>query len=232
MPRKKSFGYREEEEISPKGPKDATGYLKLNLQVLCVGQTLKVCRSHGDPALKIAKRLKIGIRLEEMTDARGDRGILITRLPGAVSEPLGTGPAVSDPSTRGFLARYEQLPKRSAVEVRPCLQPGQPEAHVVCYKGSNNTGKVNLKATFAGLAAGQAVTVRIPSGMDLPRIKTTAANAKVRIRIGEHPAANTVVVTSLGPWRPKMKSSTPVKPRERCFQSWTAPKPAVPDIFS
>jgi len=255
MPRRKLFGFRYDGEIDPiKGAKGTYEYLEPSLRCLRPGQTLKMCLSHGEPALKVAKRLKIGIRLEEMIDARGDKGLRVTRLAGGVSEPL-VPVGSDDPGPRNVLttqrleSRRSPDPSRAPIEVRPYLQPGQPEACVVRYKGSHNNGKVNFKATLAGMSLGQSITVRIPSGMDLPRIKNTAANAKIRVRIGEHPAANMVIVTSLGGQRkhksPGVSNSAPAStPRERCFKNWsvetgsgpvaTGPGPAAEkvDIFS
>lgn len=116
-----------------------------------------------------------------------------------------------------------------------------PYTHIVRFK--NN--RANLLKTFAGMAKGQDILIRFTLKADRARIKCAANNAGVRIKIEEHPALNTIYVTSLGPQRErvmcevtpdrvlrfKTRRSVPLRKKSK------KPKPQrissnTPDIFS
>ena len=80
----------------------------------------------------------------------------------------------------------------------------QPYAQVVRFK--NN--RANLSKTFVGMSKGQNLLIRMAVKADRTRIKEAANNARVRIRIEEHPALDTIRVTSLGPQRERIMSET------------------------
>ena len=78
----------------------------------------------------------------------------------------------------------------------------RPYTHVVRFKNS----RANLLKTFVGMAKGQDLLVRMTVKADRNRIQGAADNARVRIKIEEHPALDTVRVTSLGPQRERVMS--------------------------
>jgi hypothetical protein len=119
----------------------------------------------------------------------------------------------------------------------------RPYAHIVRFKN----GRANLLKTFAGMAKGQDILIRMTLRADRVRIQGAADNARVRIKMGEHPSINTVQITSLGPQRERVMSKfTPgrvlrfktrrcVPPRNQSKRSkpQRRSKPAdAPDIFS
>ena len=122
----------------------------------------------------------------------------------------------------------------------------RPYARVVRFK--NN--QANLLKTFAGMVKGQDILIRMTLRVDRARIQGTADNARVRIKIGEHPSLDTVRVTSLGPQRERVMSKvTPnrvlrfktrlcVPPKKQAKKSKPrrSPDPSrrsdTPDIFS
>ena len=85
--------------------------------------------------------------------------------------------------------------------VLPCPQPYLPR--IVRYRN----GRPNVSQTFAGMVKGQSILVRLASEADRTRIQSAANNAKVRIKITEDLAPNTVRVTSLGRWRERVMST-------------------------
>ena len=90
---------------------------------------------------------------------------------------------------------------------------------------------VNLKATLARMYSGQSITVRMTAKTDVSRVVSAANNAKVRIKIGQHPALYTILVTSLGPQRKRKQSITDPTPHERCFHGWQSQKASSPGEF-
>jgi hypothetical protein len=78
----------------------------------------------------------------------------------------------------------------------------QPYTNVVRFK--NN--RPNLLKTFAGMAKGQDILIRFTLKADQRRIQGAADNARVRIKMDEHPSIDTVRVTSLGPQRERVMS--------------------------
>jgi hypothetical protein len=119
----------------------------------------------------------------------------------------------------------------------------RPYAHIVRFKN----GRANLLQTFAGMAKGQGILIRTTLRADRVRIQGAADNARVRIKMGEHPSIDTVQITSLGPQRERVMSKvTPgrvlrfrtrrsVPPRKQSNKSkpQRRSKPAsAPDIFS
>lgn len=78
----------------------------------------------------------------------------------------------------------------------------QPYAHIVRFKN----GRANLLKTFAGLAKGQNILIRMTLKADRVRIQGSADNAGTRIKMEEHPSLNTIRVTSLGPQRERVMS--------------------------
>jgi hypothetical protein len=119
----------------------------------------------------------------------------------------------------------------------------RPYVHIVRFKN----GRANLLKTFAGMAKGQDILIRMTLRADRVRIQGVANNARVRIKMGEHPSINTVQITSLGPQRERVMSEvTPgrvlrfrtrrsVPPRKQSNKSkpQRRSKPAsAPDIFS
>jgi hypothetical protein len=124
----------------------------------------------------------------------------------------------------------------------------RPYTHIVRFKNS----RANLLKTFIGMAKGQDLLVRMTVRADRNRVQGAADNARVRIKIEEHPALDTVRVTSLGPQRERVMSeidpghvryfktrhyppSPPEKPelkrRSKTLQPSKAPN-NTPDIFS
>jgi hypothetical protein len=80
----------------------------------------------------------------------------------------------------------------------------QPYTHIVRFKN----GRANLLKTFIGMAKGQDLLIRMTVKVDRTRIKEAARNARVRVKVEEHPALDTVRVTSLGPQRERVMSET------------------------
>jgi hypothetical protein len=116
----------------------------------------------------------------------------------------------------------------------------RPYTHVVRFKNT----RANLLKTFIGMAKGQDLLVRMTVKADRNRIQGAADNARVRIKIEEHPALDTVRVTSLGPQRERVMSEI-VPGHVRYFKTRhyppdpSAPKKRrnpqpnnTPDIFS
>ena len=86
----------------------------------------------------------------------------------------------------------------------------QPYARIVRYKN----GRANLLATFAGMEKGRTILIRMTLKADRTRIQGAANSARMRIKINEHPALNTILVTSLGPQRERVMSEiTPTRVR-------------------
>jgi hypothetical protein len=138
--------------------------------------------------------------------------------------------------------------KRRPLVVVPYTRP---YTRIVRFKN----GRANLSKTFAGMDKGQTILVRMASRTDRSLVKCAANNARVRIRINEHPSIDTIQVTSLGPQRERvMSEATPghvryFKPRHfvpqrpssqqkpqrkpRHSPPLTNPQPSnLPDIFS
>jgi hypothetical protein len=78
----------------------------------------------------------------------------------------------------------------------------RPYTHVVRFK--NN--RANLLKTFVTMLKGQDLLIRMTVKADRCRIQGAADNARVRIKIEEHPTLDTVWVTSLGPQRERVMS--------------------------
>ena len=113
----------------------------------------------------------------------------------------------------------------------------RPYTHVVRFK--NN--RANLLKTFVNMLKGQDLLIRMTVKADRRRIQGAADNARVRIKIEEHPALDTVRVTSLGPQRERVMSEV-IPGRVRYFRTRHYPpdpneKPKkethnIPNIFS
>jgi hypothetical protein len=100
-----------------------------------------------------------------------------------------------------------------------------------------------LLKTFAGMVKGQDLLIRMTLRVDRARIQRAADNARVRIKIVEHPSLDTIRVTSLGPQRERVMSKvTPNRvlrfKTRLCVPSKKQPKKSklrssrTPDIFS
>jgi hypothetical protein len=107
--------------------------------------------------------------------------------------------------------------------------------------------RANLLKTFIGMAKGQDLLIRMTVRVDRRRIQGAADNARVRIKIEEHPSLDTVRVVSLGPQRERVMSETnpghvryfktrryPPSPEDRPKKKRIeVPPPSnTPDIFS
>jgi hypothetical protein len=115
----------------------------------------------------------------------------------------------------------------------------RPFTHIVRFKN----GRANLLKTFIGMAKGQDLLVRMTVKTGRNRIQCAADNARVRIKIEEHLALDTVWVTSLGPQRERVMFETvpgrvryfntrrypPVPKKLRDSDPWPG---STPDIFS
>ena len=119
----------------------------------------------------------------------------------------------------------------------------QPYAHIVRFKN----GRANLLKTFAGMAKGQDILIRMTLRTDRVRIQGAADNARVRIKMREHSSINTVQIMSLGPQRERVMSkvtpervlrfktrrSVPLRKQSKKSKPQRRSKPAsAPDIFS
>ena len=98
-----------------------------------------------------------------------------------------------------------------------------PSPHIVRF----GNGRANLGATLAGMEKGQTILIRMASKADLTRVTSVAANAKVRIKIEEHPAMFTIRVTSLGPWRKRGVVQVVPLSRKRCFKPVPSAQPGL-----
>lgn len=131
--------------------------------------------------------------------------------------------------------------KKRPLEVAPYSQP---YARIVRFKN----GRANLLKTFANLAKGQDILIRLPLKTDRIKVLGTANSAGIRIKIEEHPALNTIRVVSLGPQRERvMAEPSPdvsgprrvryfnlrreLPPRKKAAKTIQTSKPAI-DIFS
>ena len=96
----------------------------------------------------------------------------------------------------------------------------QPYARIVRFKN----GRANLLKTLSGMGKGQTILMRMAPKDDRIRIQGAANNAGVRIKIEEHPALNTIRVTSLGPQRERVMSEEASSPqRVRYFKPRSFP---------
>ncbi len=109
--------------------------------------------------------------------------------------------------------------RRRPLEIAP---HSKPYPRIVRFK--NN--RANLLKTFIGMAKGQDLLVRMTVKADRTRIQGAANNARVRIKIEDHPSLNTVRVTSLGPQRERVMSKS-APGRVRYFR--TRPSPPDPN---
>ena len=93
------------------------------------------------------------------------------------------------------------MPAKRLLTITP---HSRPYTRIVRFKN----GRANLLKTFTGMVKGQDILARLAHRADWTRIQGAADNARVRIKIEEHPALDTVRVTSLGPQRERVMSET------------------------
>jgi hypothetical protein len=126
------------------------------------------------------------------------------------------------------------------LEIRSVVTAAAPGRTVRIVRHKNS--QVNLSATLKGMLPGQAIQVHTMSDTEririLSRISSAAGNARIRIK--KEQRLNTILVTSLGPWR-KRPNGERAALRGRCFQNWKpapppspspSPSPSEIDIFS